>query len=137
MTTLLISLAVSYIFVFLLSLKLKDNSIADIFWGLGFIIIAWISYSQSIETTSQTLVTLLVTAWGIRLTLNIGSKKFLHAGEDARYARWRASWKYFYVRSFLQVFVLQGILMFFVATPIWILNFESRFQEHMMLTMMG
>lgn len=137
MTTLLISLIVYYILLFLLSLKLKDNSIADIFWGIGFILIAWVSYSQSIETTSQTLMTLLVTAWGVRLALNIGSKKFLHTGEDARYARWRTSWKYFYIRSFLQVFVLQGILMFFVATPIWILNSESGFQENMMLTMIG
>lgn len=137
MTTLLISLAVSYILLFFISIKLRDNSIADIFWGIGFILIAWVTYSQSIETTSQTLVSLLVTAWGVRLALNIGSKKFLHTGEDARYARWRASWKYFYIRSFLQVFVLQGILMFFVATPIWILNFESGFQEHMMLTIVG
>jgi steroid 5-alpha reductase family enzyme len=100
-------------------------------------LIAWVSYSQSIETTSQTLVTILVTVWGIRLALNIGSKKFLHIAEDARYARWRQTWKYFYLRSFLQVFVLQAILMFFVATPIWILNFESGFVENMFLTIFG
>lgn len=130
MTTLLICLAVSYILLFLLSLRFKDNSLVDIFWGLGFVIITWIWYFQSIESISQTVLTLLVTAWGIRLTFHIGSKKFLHSGEDARYARWRNTWKYFYLRSFLQVFVLQGILMFFVATPIWMLQFTSGFEEH-------
>lgn len=137
MIVLLLSLTISYILLFLLSIKLRDNSIADIFWGLWFILIAWVSYGQSIEATSQTLVTLLVTAWGLRLVLNIATKKFFHSGEDARYARWRLTWKYFYLRSFVQVFVFQGILMFFVATPIWILNFESGFGEHTFLTMIG
>ena len=30
--------------VWLLSLVLKDASIADIFWGLGFVLIAWMTF---------------------------------------------------------------------------------------------
>ena len=33
--------------VWLLSLVLKDASIADIFWGLGFVLIAWMTFFQA------------------------------------------------------------------------------------------
>ena len=119
MTLLLISLAISYISLFVLSVYLKDNSIADIFWGLWFVLISWISYLLSDGNTVQFLLTLLVWAWGIRLTVHIWSKKFLHTWEDARYARWRESWKYFYIRSFFQVFLLQWVLMLCIAFPLY------------------
>jgi steroid 5-alpha reductase family enzyme len=30
--------------IWLLSLKLKDASIMDIFWGPGFVLVAWVTY---------------------------------------------------------------------------------------------
>ncbi|MDA9129289.1 DUF1295 domain-containing protein [Candidatus Gracilibacteria bacterium] len=125
--------------LFLLSIKLQDNSIIDAFWGLGFVIIALLSYFlQSNFKTAQTILTLLVTAWGVRLFLLFLSKKLPYEGkEDKRYARWREKWTYFYTRSFFQVYVLQGVLMFLVAIPILLINFESNFQENMLLTIFG
>ncbi len=119
MTTLLITLSVSYIILFLLSVYLRDNSIADVFWGFGFVLIAWISYSLSDTSTIQLILTILVTAWWVRLTLHIGSKKFWKKWEDPRYVRWRESWKYFYTRSFFQVYVFQGFLMLLIAFPLY------------------
>ncbi|MCH8518781.1 DUF1295 domain-containing protein [Candidatus Gracilibacteria bacterium] len=119
-------LFVTYIILFLLSIYLKDNSIADIFWGFGFVLIAWISYFLSDANIIQILLTLLVTTWGIRLTLHIGSKKFGKKGEDPRYARWREDWKYFYTRSFFQVYLFQGFLMLLIAFPLYAhLYFEA------------
>jgi len=40
MTTIIITLFILYIFVFLTSIYLEDNSVADIFWGFGFMVIA-------------------------------------------------------------------------------------------------
>jgi steroid 5-alpha reductase family enzyme len=45
--------------------------------------------------------------------------------EDARYAKWREEWGsgwYFVVRSFVQVYTLQMILMLVVATAILVVN---------------
>jgi steroid 5-alpha reductase family enzyme len=137
MFLLLCILSFSYILLFLLSLYLKDNSIADIFWGFGFVIIVWTSFLQSSMTLSQVLVTILVTAWGLRLVLTIGSKKLLHAGEDKRYTIWRQTWKYFKLRSFVQVYFLQMILMLLVATGILILNLRSGFEDSVILSILG
>jgi steroid 5-alpha reductase family enzyme len=45
----------------------------------------------------------------------------MHTAEDARYGAWRNAWGngwYFYVRSFIQVFLLQGFLALIIATPV-------------------
>ena len=47
MTSILLTLLISYILLFLYSLKTKDNSIVDVFWGFGFVIIAVISFLGS------------------------------------------------------------------------------------------
>lgn len=128
-----------YFGLFLYALKYKNNSIVDLFWGPVFVIIVLYSYFfESIFSLSQTLLTLLVTAWGIRLFLNILVKKigdFHH--EDPRYALWRKQWKYIKTRSLFQVFLLQGILACIVATPIWVLNFASWFEENITLVFLG
>lgn len=129
-------LLTAYTLLFLVSVKLKDNSIADIFWGIGFIIIALSSYMLYwVGYLSQLIVTWLVLLWGMRLTLNILAKKLPYDGhEDPRYARWRKSWKYFYTRSFFQVYLFQWFLMCIVATPIFLINLESGYIENISLS---
>jgi len=125
-----------FVLLFLLSLRLRDNSIADVFWGVWFVIIAVTSYALwSVSYTAQLVITLLVSAWWVRLFVNILSKKFPYDGkEDARYARWREKWTYFKTRSFFQVYLLQWFLMFLVATPILILNLSSWFEQNNVLS---
>jgi steroid 5-alpha reductase family enzyme len=125
MTSILLTLLISYILLFLFSLKIKDNSIVDVFWGFGFVLIATISYLQSEMQISQTVVTVLVCLWGARIVSHIGFRKLKERKEDARYAAWRAEWGsgwYFVIRSFLQVYMLQMILMLVVATAILVVN---------------
>jgi steroid 5-alpha reductase family enzyme len=45
-------------------------------------------------------------------------KRNLGKGEDFRYAKWRENWEHFYLTSFLRVFMLQGVLLFIISTPI-------------------
>lgn len=64
MPSILLTLLISYILLFLFSLKIKDNSIVDVFWGFGFMMIAVLSYySQTERDIIQSTVTLLVLLW--------------------------------------------------------------------------
>ncbi len=125
MTSILLTLLISYILLFLFSLRIRDNSIVDVFWGGGFVIIALLSFSQSVMHVPQIIITWLVVLWGVRIVLHIGLRKLKEWKEDARYAAWREVWGsgwYFYIRSFLQIYMLQMILMIIIATPIYIVN---------------
>ncbi len=121
-------LIISYVILFAFSLKLRDNSIVDIFWWTWFVWIALITlFVNNTFFLPQVLLTLLITGWWVRLTLNILSKKIPYKWEDRRYAGWRKEWTYFKTRSFFQVFVLQWILMLLISLPILLLNSESGF----------
>jgi steroid 5-alpha reductase family enzyme len=127
MITTLITLFISYVLLFLFSLKIKDNSIVDVFWGFGFMMIAILSFLQSGMWVTQYVVTWLVMLWWARIVSYIGIRKLKEKREDPRYAKWREEWWngwYFLIRSFLQVYMLQMILMVIVATAILVVNFE-------------
>ena len=104
--------------VYLISLKLRDTSIVDIAWGLGFTVIATVLLGASGDSPVLQLMSVLVYLWGFRLALHIYARK---AGkpEDWRYANWRQQWgSTHWWRSFLQVFLLQTLLMLIIATPL-------------------
>jgi steroid 5-alpha reductase family enzyme len=107
--------------MFLISHRLKDNSIVDIGWGIGFILIAITCFLQSEQSTVQWITLGLITVWGLRLATYIyGRNK--GKPEDYRYAQWREEWgKNVVVRAFFQVFMLQGAIMLVVASPLYVL----------------
>lgn len=120
-------LLASYIVLFLLSLKIKDNSIVDVFWGAWFIIIAVWEFVYFKSNSLHLIALLLVLLWWFRLIYNIWSRKLKHPWEDPRYGLWRKEWKYFKTRSFFQVYLLQMFLLMLVSFPlyfifIWELN---------------
>lgn len=118
-------LLAAYIILFLVSIKIQDNSIVDIFWGMGFVMIAGLSFWDSPKLLPQLIMTGLIFLWGIRLVSHIGLRKWHEKREDARYATWREEWGsgwYFIVRSFLQVYLLQMALLFVIALPVLIVN---------------
>lgn len=108
---------------FVIAVVRKDNSLADIAWGGGFVLLALFSFFRASGPAEarQVLATGLVAAWGVRLAIHISIRN-RGRGEDYRYAKWRQEWgKHFLARSFLQVFMLQGALMLLVAySPIFI-----------------
>lgn len=108
--------------VFLLALLRKDNSIVDVFWGLGFIVVAafsWISAGNF--SIRAMIVNLFVLLWGLRLSIHIFNRN-KGKGEDFRYKAWRDSWKFFVLRSYLQIFMLQGLFMLIIAGPVIFVN---------------
>src|SRR5437764_52619 len=55
-----------------LSLPLKDVSIVDPGWGLGFVIVAWLSFAIGNGCTGRrALLAAVITLWGLRLTAHL------------------------------------------------------------------
>jgi len=106
-------------FVWMLSLRLQDASVADIFWGLGFVMLAWLFCLLSPALTPRSwLVATLITLWGTRLSAHICRRHHGHR-EDPRYQAMRASHgSAFWWRSLFTVFWLQGAILWFVALPL-------------------
>ncbi len=109
--------------VWLASLVKRDVSIIDIFWSLGFVMLAWLylwigNQKAPVESFRQTLVPILVTVWGLRLSLHILWRNWGH-GEDYRYAAMREKWgKSFPLLSLPIVFWLQGALFWAIGMPL-------------------
>ncbi len=108
-------------FWFLVSVIKKRNDVADIAWGLGFVLIAWLSFFLTGFSFKALFVNGLVTIWGLRLTLHIYNRN-KDKPEDSRYLEWRKTWKNFYLRSFIQVFLLQGIFLYLISLPVMFIN---------------
>lgn len=102
------------------SLLLKDASIVDPFWGMGFIILALLTpRGNACESSNrEMLITILVTLWGLRLSGFLLIRNWGH-GEDKRYAAMRAKHgPRFAVVSLFSVFWLQAVILWFVALPV-------------------
>jgi steroid 5-alpha reductase family enzyme len=103
----------------LLSVVLRDVSIVDLVWGLGFVGIAWVAYlATSPENARALLIVLLTTVWGVRLSAYL-IRRNVGKGEDYRYVamRERHGARFAWV-SLLTVFGLQGLLMWIIAGPL-------------------
>jgi len=119
---LLLNLAVVLLLTTMLwavSVMIADTSIVDIFWGAGFVAIAWVTFAVSdAGADRRPLLAVLTTAWGLRLALHLARRNLGH-GEDSRYRAMRARhgerWPR---RSLWAVFWAQGLLMWIVSLPV-------------------
>lgn len=109
--------------LFVVGTILKNNSIVDIGWGIGFVILAWMLFVLRLPVSLVRLsITLLVSLWGLRLFYHI-LKRNHGKPEDFRYVAFRKAWgKWVVPRAFLQVYMLQGVLMFLIALPFILLE---------------
>jgi len=108
---------------FVVALIRKDNSIADIAWGLGFVLIAAVSLLRRGDRAGRpVLATTLIFIWGLRLAIHILLRN-RKRGEDSRYAEWRRNWgRSFIWRSYLQVFLLQGLFLLLISSAVILIN---------------
>jgi steroid 5-alpha reductase family enzyme len=106
--------------LWVISLILKNSSIVDIFWGFGFVVSTWLIFVLTSEgfLFRKLILSLLVTTWGLRLSIHI-LKRNWGKEEDFRYQAWRKeAGKSWWWRSYFQVFILQGFLMWVIAIPL-------------------
>ena len=102
-----------------MSVGVRDTSIVDIFWGSGFVVVAWAGFLLADGSRDRSLlIAALVTVWGLRLTVYL-ARRNLGKGEDPRYASMRRRhgdrWA---MRSLVVVFWLQGALIWVVSLPV-------------------
>ena len=120
----LIVLFVYFLIFFIIAQIIRNNSIVDIGWGLGFVVTAVYTFAVSglFDLTSIT-VTTVVSIWGLRLFYHIVRRNWKKP-EDYRYVNMRKNWgeKFPAVKAFTRVFMLQMILMYLISLPVTVSN---------------
>ena len=119
MTAAAILIFVYFTVLFLVGTARRNNSVVDVGWGIGFVLVAWWMLLQYAPfTLARVTMTLLITLWGTRLFSHI-LRRNLGKPEDFRYANFRREWgKWLVPRAFLQVYMLQGVLMYLISLPV-------------------
>ena len=100
----------------IVSLVVKKVTLVDSLWGLGFVLIAWLTFSASDgHYLRKMLLVGLTTAWGVRLSLHLSWRNWGH-GEDSRYADWRRqAGKRFWLFSLVHVFLPQALFLWIIS----------------------
>jgi steroid 5-alpha reductase family enzyme len=100
----------------IISLVRKNVTIADSFWGLGFVLIAWLGFFNAHGFIGRKIIlTTLVTLWGLRLFLHLHTRN-AGKGEDPRYAAWREKHgANFWIVSLFKVFLVQALFQWLIA----------------------
>lgn len=112
-------LLAAFTLLWVVSLRLRDASIADPFWGPAFLLLAASYAVLSGRLEPRGVLTLgLLGVWALRLGIHLLSRNRRH-GEDPRYAAMRARHgAAFPLRSLFVVFWLQAGLLWIVAAPL-------------------
>ena len=99
-----------------ISLIYRNVTIVDSLWGLGFVLIAWLTFLLAEGYAGRkTLITILVSLWGLRLSVHLAWRNWGH-GEDPRYGSWRQkSGESFWWVSLFKVFILQAVFLWFIS----------------------
>ncbi|HEY6914466.1 MAG TPA: DUF1295 domain-containing protein [Paludibacter sp.] len=109
--------------LWIVSIILKNVSIVDLFWGLGFVAVNAFYYISTDVTSAKTVLLMLVTVWGLRLSIYLAWRN-IGKGEDFRYKEFRKKYgeKNYWWISFFQTFLLQGILMWIISMTLYGVN---------------
>jgi len=112
---------------FIVAMWRRDNSIVDVAWGGGFVLISvLVAALTGLQSGRRILVIGFTLVWGVRLVLHIHARNRHRNGEDFRYRQWRETWgRWFVLRSFLQIFMLQGAVMLVIAAPILVVGLSG------------
>lgn len=130
---------VCMIILWSISVIIKNVSIVDVFWGLGFVIVNGIYFylSENFQLRSI-IVLLLVSIWGLRLSIYLGLRN-IGKSEDFRYQEFRRKYgvhRYWWF-SFFQVFLLQGALIMIISLPLLGIHYFSENKDLSILDYMG
>ena len=100
----------------LVSLRGANVNVVDSLWGIGFVVIAWITYfSTSSFTYRALLLAILTTIWGLRLSIYL-TRRNRGKGEDSRYGSWRRQYgDRFWIVSLFNVFLIQACFLWVIA----------------------
>lgn len=114
--------------LWLIATKLGRDDIVDVGWGLSFIILVWSwwpigqSSWSHLNTWVGTLVAVMATVWGMRLSLHI-LERFVHSRhEDQRYVDLKARWpRQSVIVRYIRIFLAQALLASIIALPAFVI----------------
>lgn len=105
--------------VWVVSLVRRDVSTVDLFWGISFLVVAWVYFAAAEVTLTRHVVVLgLVHLWGLRLSLYLLRRNW-GKPEDRRYRamRERRGARFAWTSLFI-VFWLQAALAWVISLPL-------------------
>jgi steroid 5-alpha reductase family enzyme len=108
------------------ALLLRRNDIADIGWGLLFLLLALVLGGAVVlfdphAEPRAVLVLVLLAVWALRLSSHIARRVLAHDEEDKRYAAWRTRFgRRWVLGSIFAIFVPQALLGALIAQPVLI-----------------
>lgn len=108
--------------MFILMQLRRDNSLIDIAYGPLFFVSALLAlWLTDTSDVLPLLIALATGLWAFRLARRIFLKNW-GKPEDVRYGAWREAWLkkgelYFILRSYVQINLLQGILIVLISLP--------------------
>lgn len=103
--------------LFIVAQVVKNNSIVDMHWGLGFVVGSWLTLWVTEDPTFLSYaIVALITFWGLRLSGSLIKRNY-GKPEDFRYAQWRKEWgDNVVIIAFFRVFMSQGLINFIVGS---------------------
>lgn len=111
--------AVMFSALWVASVRLRDASIVDPWWSVGFLAVALRTVASSGLSPAKALLVAMVAIWSLRLSWHL-HRRARGKPEDPRYQAFRQRFgaaRYWWV-SFFQVFQLQGALLLVVSAPL-------------------
>jgi len=98
------------------SLAIRNVTIVDSIWGLGFVLLAWTTYAATDGAAARGLLICgLVTVWGGRLAGYLTWRNWKRP-EDPRYGSWRKkAGERFWIVSLVKVFWIQALFLWVIA----------------------
>lgn len=122
------TLFVFFVLFYIIAQIKNNNGLADVAWGLGFVVVAVTSLVYSVIQNqtiyiTQIVVTSLVLIWGLRLFFYLGIRNW-NKPEDFRYVNMKDKWKtHLRIKAFFYVFMLQMFFLMIVSAPIVLTNY--------------
>lgn len=118
------------------ALRVGKHAVVDVAWGLGFAVIAVVSYVLSAafdegDPARRLLIAALTVIWGLRLATHIGLRSRGH-GEDPRYeamldkAAEQGSSRSRTAYAIRKIYLTQGAVMWFVSLPVQVAAFQPQ-----------
>jgi len=110
---------IPFFLIWVVSVRIRDASIVDVYWGPGFIVIAGVALAFGGMPGASLVLFGAVVLWALRLGAHIGLRKLGEPHEDPRYAAMRRKAGEAFAReSLVWVFGLQAVLQWLVAMPL-------------------
>lgn len=126
------AVAVLQALTFAVALRAGRHSVVDVTWGLGFALIALVTWALALGESDdgrRTLVLVLTTLWGLRLAGHIFLRARRHPGqEDPRYEQMfgkaEADGQSRQVYAATHIYLTQWLAMWLISLPVQVAMFQ-------------